>query len=206
MSTFPRHNCSSHLVITGPCHFVTSSHQSSGITWHLRTNANISSFRLSFRAYGQVNFRRKHDNNVHETLWFPSWHSKFSDKMGSSWNNMLHVFLHRQRKCHGCFFNSNTIVKLQLHFVTWMHHMSYLNNSRLFWWQLTSLAAISELWPSADPSKWRRAATLRAQCWPQLLRSLSTGLAVSWVSGPGSSAPSSYDLQPTAAVQVLALS
>ena len=29
-----------------------------------------------------------------------------------------------QRKCHGCILNSNTIVKLQLQFVTLMHHIS----------------------------------------------------------------------------------
>ena len=71
-------------------------------------------------------------------------------------NNMLYMFSSPpQRKCYGCFLNSNTIVKLQLHFVTWSHYKYHKNSRWLSGWQLTSLAAISELWPSADPSKWR---------------------------------------------------
>ena len=46
-------------------------------------------------------------------------------------NNMLYMFSSApQRKCYGCFLNSNTIVKLELHFVTWSHH-KYHKNSRL---------------------------------------------------------------------------
>ena len=60
-------------------HILTS--KSPGTLWHLRTNANISSFLLK-NIWTQANFRGKHDN-VHETLWFPSWHSKFSNITGS---------------------------------------------------------------------------------------------------------------------------
>ena len=81
LSMFPRHNCSPFVSLGH--NFVTSSHPSLQAPCDIWEQMQIflPSFLLK-NIWTQANFRGKHDN-VHETLWFPSWHSKFSNITGS---------------------------------------------------------------------------------------------------------------------------